>query len=38
MKHAQVRDHLKPVNSAAIDQSWELPEPVSECITNRTHA
>lgn len=37
-KHAQVRDHLKPVNSAAIDQSWELPEPVSECITNRTHA
>lgn len=37
-KHAQANDHLKPVNGAAIDQSWELPESVSECIPNWTHA
>ena len=30
--------YLKPVNGTAVDESWELPESVSECVTNRTHA
>lgn len=35
--HAEVsRTCLEPVNRAAVDERWELPQSVPECITNWT--
>ena len=29
--------YLKPVDSAAVDKRWELPESVSKCISDWAH-
>ena len=30
--------HLEPIDCTTIDQRWELPQPITESVSNRTHS